>query len=121
MGTSKKSEIPADRVELYDRLVATNREVERKGASVPYTSVNGHMFSYLNAQGSMALKLPKAERDAFLEKYQTTLFEAYGIVQKEFVTVPDALLENTDELKTYFDFSYETTKALKPKATRGKA
>jgi len=118
MAAPKQNEIPAEKLAFYDRLVATNSEVERKGASVPYTSVNGHMVSYLNASGSMALKLPKGDREAFLEKYQTKLFEAYGIVQKEFVTVPDALLGNTDELESYFDLSYESTKALKPKPTK---
>jgi hypothetical protein len=76
------------------------------------------MFSYISAAGSMALKLPKAEREMFLEKYDTKLFEAYGIVQKEFVTVPDTLLARTDELKPYLDISYEYVKTLKPKPTK---
>lgn len=33
---------PTDKIELYDKLVATNASVERKGATVPYTSVNGN-------------------------------------------------------------------------------
>ncbi len=120
MSTTKKNEIPPEKLALYAALVATNSEVEQKGASVPYTSVNGHMFSYLNAEGSMALKLPKQERETFLDTYDTTLFEAYGIVQKEFVTVPDALLANTEELKPYFDISFEHTRSLKPKPTTTK-
>jgi len=51
----KANNIPVDKLEFYEKLVATNRNVERKGASVPYTSRNGHMFSYLNASGDMAL------------------------------------------------------------------
>src|SRR5579871_2422311 len=115
MSTSKKSNIPSDKLALYEALVATNPEVERKGASVPYTSHNGHMFTYLDATGTLALKLPKGEREAFLEKYQTKLVEAYGVVQKEFVSVPDTLLANTDELKPYFDISYAYVQSLKPK------
>ena len=118
MSTTKKTDVPADKLDLYERLVATHPEIRRKGAAVPYTSLNGHMFSYLNAAGSMALKLPKGEREKFLEKYETKLFEAYGIVQKEFVTVPDALLANTDELKPYLEMSYEYVKSLKPKPTK---
>jgi hypothetical protein len=38
---------PADKLALYDKLVATLPAVSRKGATVPYTSVNGHMFNYL--------------------------------------------------------------------------
>ena len=31
----------------YEALVATGPGVERKGKTMPYTSVNGHMFSFL--------------------------------------------------------------------------
>src|ERR1051326_8096845 len=100
MSTPKKSKAPAETVELYDRLVGTNPKVERKGAGNPYTSVNGHMFSYLHPSGSMALRLPEGEREKFLAKYKTKLFEAYGIVQKEYVTVPDGLLRNTKSCRS---------------------
>ncbi len=118
MSKSKKSAVPPEKLELYDNLVATNPEVERKGASVPYTSHNGNMFSYLHASGRLALRLPQGEREKFLAKYATKLFEAYGVVQKEYVTVPDALLANTGELKPYFEISYEYVKSLKTKKTK---
>ena len=118
MAASKKKNPPPEKVDLYAKLVATNPDVEQKGESVPYTSLNGNMFSYLHASGAMALRLPEAERAKFLAKYKTTLFEAYGIVQKEYVTVPDALLAKTDELKPYFKKSFEYAKSLKPKPTK---
>ena len=76
------------------------------------------MFSYLGKSGLMALRLPEGERIAFLKKYKTTLYHAYGIIQKEYVTVPESLLKNTKELKKYLDISYEYVKSLKPKPTR---
>ena len=120
VGKATKTDIPADKLAHFERLVASNPEIERKGASVPYTSHNGHMFSYLNSSGVLALKLPAGERERFLEKYQTGLVEAYGIVQKEYVTVPDSLLANTEELKPYLAISFEYVKTLKPKATKKK-
>ena len=51
------------------------------------------MFTYLNPSGTLALRLPEKEREEFLKKYKTTLFEAYGAVMKEYVTVPDSLFE----------------------------
>jgi hypothetical protein len=36
------------------------------------------------------------------------------------VTVPDALLAKTKELKPYFEMSYEYAKSLKPKPTKKK-
>lgn len=118
MSSSKKSQAPPPNSDLYDKVVATHPEAERKGASVPYTSVNGNMSSFLHASGLMALRLPKGDREAFLERYGTHLFEAYGIVQKEYVRVPEALLANTDELAPYFAVSFAYVKGLKPKPTK---
>jgi hypothetical protein len=120
MGTKKSATAPPDKVDLYDKLIKTQPKIERQGASIPYTSLNGHMFSYLSASGSMALRLPEDVREAFLAKYKTTLCQAYGVVQKEYVTVPDELLKKTKELQPYLALSYDYVKTLKPKATTKK-
>jgi hypothetical protein len=112
--------VPPDKLELYEKLVATNPKVERKGAAVPYTSVNGNMFSYLSKEGKLELRLPPEEREAFLKKYKAKLCEAYGKVQPEYVEVPDSLLSSTRELKKFFDCSYEYVSSLKPKLTAKK-
>jgi hypothetical protein len=111
---------PSDKLALYEKLVATNPNVERKGATVPYTSLNGHMFSYLSKQGRLALRLPTGDREAFLKKYKAKLCDAYGVVQPEYVEVPDSLLSSTRELKKYFDSSYAYVASLKPKPTTKK-
>jgi hypothetical protein len=109
-----------DKVELYEKLVATNPEVERKGATVPYTSLNGNMFSYLSKEGKLALRLPPEPREAFLKKYTARLCDAYGVVQREYVEVPDTLLAKTSELKKYFDVSFDYASSLKAKPTKKK-
>ncbi|MGI8978451.1 MAG: hypothetical protein ACR2FY_04435 [Pirellulaceae bacterium] len=111
---------PAARLELYEKLVATNPSVERKGAAMPYTSVNGHMFSFLTKTGNLALRLPADEREAFLKKYKTKLCEQHGSVLKEYVEVPDTLLSRTQELQKFFDVSHAYVSSLKPKATKQK-
>ena len=107
-------------IELYEKLVATNPDVERKGDTMPYTSLNGHMFSVITKEGSLALRLPEEEREAFLERYRTTLCEQYGHVMPEYVLVPDSLLRKTAELKRYFDISYRYVRSMKPKPTTKK-
>jgi hypothetical protein len=109
-----------DKIALFAKLVATNPLVALKGDTIPYTSLNGHMYSYLSKEGVLALRLPEKERKDFLEKYKTTLMEAYGIVQKEYVVVPESLLKNTDELKPWFESSYIYVGLMKPKPTKGK-
>src|SRR6266436_6485847 len=44
---------------LYEKLVATNPKVERKGATMPYTSLNGHMFSLLTRDGWLGDQTPE--------------------------------------------------------------
>jgi len=121
MPAQKKDSIDADTLALYERLVKTIPAVELKGATHPYTSLNGHMFSCLHPPGSLALRLPEAEREKFLTKYKTTLFKSYGVVQKEYVTVPDALLRKTKELQKYFAASLKYVETMNPKASKQKA
>jgi hypothetical protein len=121
MSAKKKSSAPEDRLEYYEKLVAASPQVECKGATHPYTSLNGHMFSYLHPSGAMALRLPEGDREKFLKKYNTTLFEAYGVAQKEYVRVPDELLAKAMELLEYFRISYQHVGTLKPKPAKKKA
>ncbi len=118
MGDSKLSR--EEKVLLYAQLVETLPEAILKGDTIPYTSLNGHMYSYFTKDDFLALKLPEVERVKFLDHYKTTLVQQYGIVQKEYVTVPDALLANTEELKPFFAMSYRYTSTLKPKVSKSK-
>lgn len=120
MGIKKAYSFPGVKLELYDKLIKTREDLERKGASMPYTSLNGHMFSFLDNTGSLGLRLPEEARETFLRKYETTLCEAHGTVLKEYVLVPGKLFESTKELKKYFDISVEYIKSLKPKPTAKK-
>jgi hypothetical protein len=114
----QKTEIPAEKLELYDRLIRERPHIERKGVGLPYTSVNGHMFSFLSASGTLALRLPEESREAFLARYGTTLFVAHGATLKEYVEVPEKLFANTVELLPHLDQSYEYVQSLKPKQQR---
>jgi TfoX/Sxy family transcriptional regulator of competence genes len=116
MAANKNMQSP-ETIALYDKLIATHPEIERKGAANPYTSLNGNMFTMLSPSGVMALRLPEDEREAFLKKHKAKLFEAYGAVMKEYVSVPESLLRDTKEMKKYLSVSYDYAKTLKPKAT----
>ncbi len=110
----------AEALVLYEKLVATRPDVERKGDTMPYTSLNGHMFSLLTKDGALGLRLPDDVRAAFLKKYKTKLLEQYGCVMKEYVVVPAALLKKTAELKPYFEQAHAYVALLKPKPTTRK-
>ena len=51
---------------MYEALIATHSDIERKGKSSPYTSINGNMFTILSADGVLGIRLGAADREAFM-------------------------------------------------------
>src|SRR6478735_12450148 len=117
MPAKKELTTYASKLAIYDKLVATNFSIERKGDTMPYTSLDGNMFSLLGKDGSLGFRLSKEDREEFLDKYKSGLMEQYGAVMKEYVLIPDKLLNSPKELKKYFERSYAYAKTLKPKPT----
>ena len=115
MAIKKDNKISSDKLALYDKLIETNPLIERKGASLPYTSHNGHMFTFLSPAGTLAIRLSVKDRENFIKKYKASLMEAHGTVMKEYVAVPDSLFRKTSELKEYLNTSYDYVKSLKRK------
>lgn len=119
MGESTPAAYAANLV-LYEKVLAAVLGVERKGDTVPYTSHNGHMFSYLSKAGVMALRLAEKDREIFVKKYATRLCTQYGVVQKEYVEVPDSLLRNPKDLAKFLKASFSYVSELKPKTSEKK-
>jgi TfoX/Sxy family transcriptional regulator of competence genes len=117
MATKKESNGNPNKLAVYEKIVASNPAIERKGDTIPYTSLNGNIFSLLGKDGSLGFRLSEEDRESFLKKYPSAILVQYGAVMKEYVKIPDVLLTNTKELKKYFDLSYEYVKSLKPKPT----
>jgi len=107
--------ISEELLRAYDALVATHPELERKGVTMPYTSIKGHMFSFLTPDGVLALRLAPPDRESFLDRYGTRLVEQHGAVMKEYVAVPADLLWRLVDVKPWFDRSAEYVGGLKPK------
>jgi TfoX/Sxy family transcriptional regulator of competence genes len=110
----------AEKLALYEKLVATNPDVPRKGDTMPYTSLNGNMFTLLTKEGTLILRLDPDNQAAFIKKYKSKLPVQYGAVMREYVEVPDTLLAKTRELKKYFDLSYAYASSLKAKPAKKK-
>ena len=114
------SAIPAAKLALYEKLIATDPSLERKGATIPYTSANGKMFTYLSPSGDLRLRLPPEERDSFMKRYKTKVVVQHGVIMKDFVAVPPGLLARTAELKKYLPISRAFAEQLGPKKTKRK-
>jgi TfoX/Sxy family transcriptional regulator of competence genes len=124
MAAAKKTSVPADRLDLYLRLLGTVEGIEPKvNFGSAYTAVNGNMFSMISKHGVVGIRLPKELHAEFLAKYSAEVFRGDPAwpPSKEYVAVPDDLLARTAELTRYLDASYRHALTLKPKTTRKKA
>lgn len=102
-------------LELYDKAVQTLEHIQRKGKTSPYTSHNGHMFSFLRKDAVLGIRLSEEERDLFEQKYGNKEFKSHGAVMRNYVTISQELLENTKELASYIQKGFEYVSTLKPK------
>jgi len=123
MAGAKKTSVPEEQLRLYRRLIEmTDGVQEKSNFGSAYTAVNGNMYSMISKHGVVGIRLPEAERTAFLEQYDTDLFRGDPTwpPAKEFVAVPEVLLAETDALRPHLELSYRYVLTLKPKATKRK-
>lgn len=110
---------PAEALTRYAAVVAASgADTIVKGAKNPYTSRNGHMFSFLGPDGTMALRMSEDDREEFLASFESGPVIQYGSVMRGYVSIPAELLEKTDELRSWFDKSHDWIGTLEPKATK---
>ncbi|MEO9484465.1 MAG: hypothetical protein ABJG47_13495 [Ekhidna sp.] len=117
---ANKHNIPEDTLAHYDQLIEAVDGIEKKGKNNFYTSLNGHMFSFVAKEGYVAIRLPKEEKEVFEKEFGTKPAISYGAVMKEYVMIPDSLLKDTDKLKEYLIRSRQYIETLKPKPTKKK-
>jgi TfoX/Sxy family transcriptional regulator of competence genes len=121
MSAQAASAAPERETELYRTAVAATPGAELKGASMPYSSVNGNMNSFLDKKGTCAIRLGEVEREAFMQEFATVLYaHETGVVMKEYVAAPPSLLADANRLAGWLGKSLSYAKTLKPKATTRK-
>ena len=76
---------------IYDRACAA-AGIERKGKNLVYTSANGHMFSQMNKDGELGVRLPKDLQAAFEESHDAGPFKSYGATMKDYIRLTDDML-----------------------------
>lgn len=114
--SKKADQVPQHKLDLYTKLIDTHPEIELKGGQkLPYTSLNGNMYTMLSKAGKVGLRLGQAERAAFIEEHNAGPFVNYGAVMKEYVEVPEHLLSDTEALAPYLAMSYTYAQTLMPK------
>jgi hypothetical protein len=103
-------------LERYRAVVeASAADVQVKGAKNPYTSRNGHMFSFLDRDGTMAIRLSNELIEEYGKQYSAEPVIQYGSVMRGYVAIPDELFADIDALAPWFDRSHEWVGTLPPK------
>jgi hypothetical protein len=117
-GGSKYQGSP-EKLELYTAAVERSQTgAEVKGAKNPYTSRNGHMFSFLDTDGTMALRLSNELTEEFRSQYESGEVIQYGATMRGYSSVPAELLEDTETVAGWFDRSWDWIGTLPPKPTK---
>lgn len=110
---------PAEALDRYGAVIdVAGSEAVIKGAKNPYTSRNGHMFSFLTPDGTMALRLSDELGEQFQDEYESGPVMQYGSVMRGYVSVPADLLAKPEELAPWFDRAWEWIGSLPPKPTK---
>lgn len=121
MGSKRKTNVPEDKLRLYERLIESVAGAETKSNfGSGYTAVNGNMYSMISKHGAVGIRLPEPERTEFIERYNTEVFRADPAwpPAKEYVAVPAELLKDTAALAPHLQRSFEYALTLKPKPTK---
>lgn len=104
--------------EIYGALISEFPEVQLKGKKIPYTSMNGNMFSFLSPEGLLCIRIGDKQSAIFNQTHGTGPVVQHGRVMKEYVQVPEHLLHSPGELRQLFGACLEYARTLKPKATK---
>ncbi|WP_420432921.1 hypothetical protein [Hyphobacterium sp.] len=102
-------------IAIFDRVVARCEGIERKGKTMPYTSDNGHMFSQVNKDGELGIRLPPAEGKAFMAEHDAGPFLSYGARMRDYVFIPEALMGDEDLLAKLLQQGHAYVLSLPPK------
>jgi len=103
-----------DLVTLFDAAISVADQIERKGKTNPYTSANGHMFSQINKDDQLGIRLPKTRQDALLKEYGAGSFKSYGATMRDYVCLTDEMLSDHTLITSLLDEGFAFVSAMPP-------
>jgi TfoX/Sxy family transcriptional regulator of competence genes len=119
MPTFSKS--PPELMALFGQIMAALPMAEtRKMFGYPAGFANGQMFASLFGD-NFILRLPEPERELFIKRHSSRLFEPMpGRPMKEYVVVPPALLKPSQQLDDWLAKALAYAQSLPPKTAKAK-
>ena len=108
MPRGSKYEGPSDALAAYLAIVENSQtDAEVKGAKNPYTARNGNMYSFLDADGTMAIRLSPELTREFRSSYASGDVIQYGSTMRGYSSVPTELLRDPESLTSWFERAWE--------------
>ena len=102
----------------FEALVGDYPDFVIKGAANKYTALNGNMFSALQKDGVLTVRLSESQKKAYNLEHGTGDVISYGAVMRGYVYVTDAIWNDDEKARALFAQSVEHARALKPKPTK---
>lgn len=107
--------------ELYTQYIKEWGKVERKGKKNPYTSLNGHMFSFIDQTNEyLAVRLSKEGKQAYNDKYNLGDVIQHNSVMNGYVEIPKDKFQDKEFVFKMLNESYDFVSSLKPKPSKKK-
>ena len=110
----------------YDKTLAIFRDltarhdIDLKGKTMPYISMNGNMFGFLGKAGLLCLRLAPDVRKTFMSAQNLGPVKQHGRIMKDYVGVPPEIITDTPALDAIFAQSLAFAQTLKPKPTKAR-
>ena len=101
-------------IDLYEQAIAAANGIQRKGKANPYTSANGYMFSQINKNDELGIRLPKAMQKKLLESHGAGPFKSYGATMREYVCVTPEMLTTEGLVTRLLEAGLQFVSAMPP-------
>lgn len=103
-----------DLIALFEGAIAASGQFQRKGKANPYTSANGHMFSQINKDDQLGIRLPKPRQKELLEAYGAGPFKSYGATMRDYVCLTEEMLSDTTLITGLLEEGFAFVSAMPP-------
>lgn len=101
-------------VQHYRACIARSGQFEFKGKANPYTSANGHMFSQINKDDQLGIRLPKPRQEQLLAEFGAGPFKSYGATMRDYVCLTPDMLAQADLVTALLDEGFAFVSAMLP-------
>ena len=104
--------------DVYDQLINSFTEVELKGKTMHYTSMNGNMFSFVSKDGEMGFRMTEEDKSHYIINAGAREMLQHNRVMNGYIQVTETMISNPEKLNEIFVKSIAFAKTLKPKTTK---